>query len=69
MAHILGILSHLEREGDNMQNETMLSSIHSARLSVVHDVNLAFDLIGQNSTNIHSHVRASGTAEGGWASG
>lgn len=46
MAHTLRILSHLEREGDNMQNETMLSSIHSARLSVVHDVNLAFDLIG-----------------------
>lgn len=29
-----------------MQNGTMLSFIHSARLSVVHDVNLAFDLIG-----------------------
>lgn len=42
----MGILSHSEKEGNNMENETMLSSNHSARLSVVHDVNFAFDLIG-----------------------
>lgn len=59
----MGILSRLEREGDSMQNETTLSSIHSASLSVVHGVNLAFDLIGQNSTNIHSQP-----VEGVWNS-